>query len=244
VEIAFGIISINQQPADMGYVRDITAHKQAQEELDKSFERLQRRLEETVNALSSMTEKRDPYTAGHQQRVTQLARAIAEEMGLPEDKVDGITVAATLHDIGKIYEPAEILSKPDMLTDIEFLMMKVHPQVGYDILKNIDFPWPVDQIVFQHHERYNGTGYPRGLIGEEILLEARILAVADVVEAMVSHRPYRSALGLKPALEEISRNRGILYDPDVVDACLKLFREKKFKFKQHRYTEISLRHVK
>ncbi|HOP34947.1 MAG TPA: PAS domain S-box protein [Syntrophales bacterium] len=244
VEIAFGIISINQQPADMGYVRDITAHKQAQEELDRSFERLQRRLEETVNALSSMTEKRDPYTAGHQQRVTQLARAIAEEMGLPEDKVDGITVAATLHDIGKIYEPAEILSKPDMLTDIEFLMMKVHPQVGYDILKNIDFPWPVDQIVFQHHERVNGTGYPRGLIGEEILLEARILAVADVVEAMVSHRPYRSALGLKPALEEISRNRGILYDPDVVDACLKLFREKKFKFKQHRYTEISLRHVK
>lgn len=244
VEIAFGIITINGQPADMGYVRDITAHKQAQDALDKSFERLQKRLEETVNALSSMTEKRDPYTAGHQQRVTQLARAIAKEMNLPEEKIDGIVVAATLHDIGKIYEPAEILSKPDVLTDIEFLMMKVHPEVGYDILKNIDFPWPVAQIVYQHHERHNGTGYPRGLMGDEILIEARILAVADVVEAMVSHRPYRSALGIRPALEEISRNRGILYDPDVVDACMKLFQEKKFKFKQHPYTELSLRHVK
>ncbi len=244
VEIAFGIITINDQPADMGYVRDITAHKQAQDELDRSFERLQKRLEETVNALSSMTEKRDPYTAGHQQRVTQLARAIAKEMKLPEDRIDGLVVAATLHDIGKIYEPAEILSKPDMLTDIEFLMMKVHPEVGYDILKNIEFPWPVAQIVYQHHERHNGTGYPRGLMGEEIILEARILAVADVVEAMVSHRPYRSALGLRPAQDEISRNRGILYDPDVVDACMKLFQGKRFKFQQHPYTELSLRHVK
>lgn len=241
VEIAFGIITINKQPADMGYVRDITARKRAEEELTKSFERIQKRLEETVNALASMTEKRDPYTAGHQQRVTQLARAIAEEMELSDSQTEGIVVAATLHDIGKIYEPAEILSKPDILTEIEMLMMKVHPDVAYEILKNIDFPWPVARIVRQHHERYDGSGYPDGLKGEEILLEARILAVADVVEAMASHRPYRSALGIERALEEIINNRGILYDPHVVDACLEVFREKGFMFKLHPYTELRLR---
>lgn len=241
VEIAFGIISINKEPADMGYVRDITARKKAEEELTKSFERIQKRLEETVNALASMTEKRDPYTAGHQQRVTQLARALAQEMELPELEIEGIVVAATLHDIGKIYEPAEILSKPDILTEIEFLMMKVHPDVAYEILKNIDFPWPVAQIVRQHHERYDGSGYPEGLRGEEILLEARILAVADVVEAMASHRPYRSALGIERALEEITDNRSILYDPVVVDACLTLFEKKNFKFDSHPYTELRLR---
>jgi PAS domain S-box-containing protein/putative nucleotidyltransferase with HDIG domain len=241
VEIAFGIITINKQAADMGYIRDITARKRAEEELNKSFERIQRRLEETVNALASMTEKRDPYTAGHQQRVTQLARAIAEEMELPESQVEGTVVAATLHDIGKIYEPAEILSKPDILTEIEMLMMKVHPDVAYEILKNIDFPWPVARIVRQHHERYDGSGYPDGLKGEEILLEARIIAVADVVEAMASHRPYRSALGIEQALEEIINNRGILYDPKVVDACLQVFRERGFVFKMHPYTELRLR---
>jgi len=241
VEISFGIITINKEPADMGYLRDITARKRAEAELTKSFERIQRRLAETVAALASMTEKRDPYTAGHQQRVTQLARAIAMEMHLPEDQVQGIVVAATLHDIGKIYEPAEILSKPDILTEIEFLMMKVHPEVGYDILKNIEFPWPVAQIVLQHHERHDGSGYPKGLKGEEILPEARILAVADVVEAMASHRPYRSALGVKSALDEITKNRGVLYDPEVVDTCLKLFKEKKFNFELHPYTENRLR---
>ena len=241
VEIAFGIITINKQPADMGYVRDITARKRAEKELTKSFERIQKRLEETVNALASMTEKRDPYTAGHQQRVTQLARAIAEEMQLSESQTEGIVVSATLHDIGKIYEPAEILSKPDILTEIEMLMMKVHPDVGYEILKNIDFPWPVAQIVRQHHERYDGSGYPEGLKGDEILLEARILAVADVVEAMASHRPYRSALGIERALEEIRSNRRILYDPQVVDACLRLFEKRGFMFKLHPYTELKLR---
>jgi PAS domain S-box-containing protein/putative nucleotidyltransferase with HDIG domain len=241
VEIAFGIITINKQPADMGYVRDITARKRAEEELNKSFERIQRRLEETVNALASMTEKRDPYTAGHQQRVTQLARAIAEEMGLSESRVEGTVVAATLHDIGKIYEPAEILSKPDILTEIEMLMMKVHPDVAYEILKNIDFPWPVARIVRQHHERYDGSGYPDGLKGEEILLESRIIAVADVVEAMASHRPYRSALGIEQALDEIITHRGILYDPSVVDACLRVFGEQGFAFKMHPYTELRLR---
>ena len=240
VEIAFGIITINKQPADMGYVRDITARKRAEEELTKSFARIQKRLEDTVNALSSMTEKRDPYTAGHQQRVTQLARAIAEEMELSESQTEGIAVAATLHDIGKIYEPAEILSKPDILTEIEMLMMKVHPDVAYEILKNIDFPWPVARIVRQHHERYDGSGYPDGLKGEEIFLEARIIAVADVVEAMASHRPYRSALGIERALEEIITNRGILYDPHVVDSCLRVF-EQGFLFKLHPYAELRLR---
>ena len=184
VEIVFGIIKIDGKRADMGYVRDITFRKKAQEEIKRTVERLKKRLEETVNALASIAEKRDPYTAGHQQRVAQLAGAIAREMNLPEDRVESVVVAATLHDIGKIYEPSEILSKPDILTDIEFLMMKVHPEIGYDILKNIDFPWPVARIVRQHHERIDGSGYPDNLTDKEILLEAKILAVADVVEAM------------------------------------------------------------
>jgi len=240
IEVALGIIKINDEPADMWYVSDITLRKRAQEELRLSFEQLQRRLEETVNALASITEKRDPYTAGHQQRVAQLACAIAEEMHLPDDTVEGIRVAATLHDIGKIYEPSEILSKPGVLTDIEFLMMKVHPQIGYDILKNIDFPWPVAEIVFQHHEKLDGSGYPRKLSGDEILKEARIIAVADVVEAMASHRPYRSALGIEAALEEISKNRGIAYDEAVVDVCLTLFRKKHFEFRFQAPSELHL----
>jgi PAS domain S-box-containing protein/putative nucleotidyltransferase with HDIG domain len=210
---------------------DITERKRAQGELKLSFERVQKRLKETVNALASMTEKRDPYTAGHQQRVSQLAGAIAREMKLPDEQVEGILVAATLHDIGKIYEPSEILSKPGILTDIEFLMMKVHPQIGYDILRNIEFPWPVATIVLQHHEKLDGSGYPRGISDGNILLEARILAVADVVEAMASHRPYRAALGIDSALKEISENSGILYDADAVDSCLRLFKNKRFEFK-------------
>jgi len=231
VEVAFGIINIAGMPADMGYVKDITARKVAQDELKDSVERLQKRLEETVNALASITEKRDPYTAGHSERVTQLACAIAVEMDLTDEQIDGIKVAGTLHDIGKIYEPSEILSKPGILSDIEVLMMRVHPEVGYDILKTIDFPWPVAQIVRQHHERIDGSGYPDGLKDSEILIEAKILAVADVVDAMASHRPYRPALGIDAALEEISKNRGIIYDSNAVDACLKLFKEKRFEFR-------------
>ncbi|MEA3470799.1 MAG: PAS domain S-box protein [Thermodesulfobacteriota bacterium] len=219
---------------------DVTERKRAQGELKLSFERVQKRLEETVNALASMTEKRDPYTAGHQQRVAQLAGAIAREMKLPDEQVEGILVAATLHDIGKIYEPSEILSKPGILTDIEFLMMKVHPRIGYDILKNIEFPWPVAKIVLQHHEKLDGSGYPEGLSDGDILLEARVLAVADVVEAMASHRPYRAALGIESALKDISENRGILYDPDAVDSCLRLFKEERFEFKFQPYTELRL----
>ncbi len=230
VEVSFGSITIEGRRAEMGYIDDITFRKKAQDEIRQTVERLKKRLEETVNALASITEKRDPYTAGHQHRVAELTGAIAEELGLSEDQVEGAVVAATLHDIGKIYEPSEILSKPDLLTDIEFLMMKVHPEIGYDVLKNIDFPWPVALIVRQHHERMDGSGYPDGLKGDEILVEARILAVADVVEAMASHRPYRSALGVEEALKEITENRGREYDRDVVNACVRLFRKRGFAF--------------
>ncbi len=206
-------------------------HKRAQEELKQSFEKLRRTLEETVNALASTTEKRDPYTAGHQRRVTQLACAIAKEIGLAKDQIEGIRVAAILHDIGKIYVASEILNKPDRLTESEFGIMKTHPRMGYDILKPIEFPWPVADIVLQHHERLDGSGYPQAFKDGDILLEARILAVADVVEAMSSHRPYRPACGLEVVLEELSKNNGILYDPQVVGVCLKLFKEKGFRFK-------------
>jgi putative nucleotidyltransferase with HDIG domain len=180
--------------------------------------------------MSKIIESRDPYTAGHQQRVCQLATHIAKELGLPKDKIEGVRIASLIHDIGKIGLPTEILSKPTRLTNIEFDLIKNHSQIGYNILKSIDFFYPIAQIVLQHHERLNGSGYPNNLKGDEILLEVKIIGVADVVEAMSSHRPYRPALGIDKALEEISQNRGILYDPEVVDACIKLFKEKGFKF--------------
>jgi HD-GYP domain-containing protein (c-di-GMP phosphodiesterase class II) len=160
--------------------------------------------------------------------VSNLARAIGEEMGISEEQIDGIRMAGVIHDIGKMSVPAEILSKPGRLNELEYGMIETHPEIAYDILKTIEFPWPVAEIVLQHHERMNGAGYPQGLSGEDILLEARILGVADVVEAMASHRPYRSALGIDRALEEISQNRGVLYDSEVVDACLNLFTRKGF----------------
>ena len=201
-----------------------------EKERKQTFGKLQKSLEGTINALASAMGKRDPYTAGHQQRVAELARVIAEEMGLSKDETRGIRVAGRIHDIGKISVPAEILVRPRRLTDIEFNIVKTHSQVGYDILKDIEFPWPVAEIVLQHHERMDGSGYPQGLSGEKIILGARTIAVADVVEAMCSHRPYRSAFSVEKALEEISQNRGILYDTKVVDACLKLFKEKRFRF--------------
>lgn len=176
-----------------------------------------------------MSELRDPYTSGHQKRVSQIACAIAEEMGLPEEKISGIRVAGLLHDVGKIQVPAEILSKPGKLNDSEFGMIKSHATSSYEILKAVEFPWPLAEIVAQHHERIDGSGYPKGLSGDQILVEARILAVADVIEAMASHRPYRPALGIHKALEEISRNSGKFYDPEVVSVCQELFR-KGFKF--------------
>jgi PAS domain S-box-containing protein len=206
--------------------RDITDRKRAEEELRQSFEKLRKALGATVNAISLTVEMKDPYTSGHQQRVSDLARAIATEMGLSADRQDFILTASSIHDIGKIALPAEILSKPTKLTELEFSLIKTHAQIGYDILKDIEFPWPVADVVLQHHERMNGSGYPNGLKGENILLEARILAIADVVEAIASHRPYRPALGIDLALEDISGNKDILYDADAVDACLRLFREK------------------
>jgi len=192
--------------------------------------KLQETLDDVIHVIALTVESRDPYTAGHQRRVAELASAIAEEMELPEDQVKGIRMAGVIHDLGKISVPSEILSKPSRLSKIEFELIKTHPQVGYDILKGIEFPWSVAEISYQHHERINGSGYPQGLKGEEILLEARIMAVADVVEAMASHRPYRPALGIDVALEEISKNRGVLYDPEMVDACEVLFSERGFCF--------------
>ena len=181
-----------------------------------------------ITAIASTVEMRDPYTSGHQRRVAELAVKIATEMGLPPENIEGLRMACVVHDIGKIHVPAEILSNPGQLTTAEFDIIKTHPRAGFDILKGIDFPWPVAEIVYQHHEKIDGSGYPRGLKGDEILLEARILTVADVVEAMSSHRPYRPALGVFPALQEITQHKGALYDLQVVDACLRLFLEKKY----------------
>jgi len=209
--------------------RDITHRKHADEELQSALERLKKSLDGTVRAMSLTVEIRDPYTAGHQKRVSNLARIIAQEMGLPNDAIENIRMAGIIHDIGKISVPAEILSKPGILTHIEMGLIMVHPQTGYDILKDVDLPYPIAEIVLQHHERLDGSGYPQGLKGEQILLESRIISIADVIEAISSHRPYRPAKGIDVALEEIEKNKGILYDADVVEICLKLFREKGFK---------------
>ncbi len=184
--------------------------------------RVERALEEMIQVVASTVEMRDAYTAGHQRRVAAIAEAIGREMALPEDRIHGLRLASIVHDLGKINVPAEILSKPDKLTAIEYEFIKIHPRVGYDVLKSVEFPWPIADIVLQHHERLDGSGYPSGLKGDAILIEARIIAVADVVESMTSDRPYRSAPGIGPALAEIRRGRGTLYDPVVVDACLKL----------------------
>ncbi|MFZ1037872.1 MAG: PAS domain S-box protein [Smithella sp.] len=211
-----------------GLVEDITIRKHAEEQLHQTLERLKKAVGTTIGVLVSAVESRDPYTSGHQVRVAHLARAIATEMGLPQDKIDGIRMAGSIHDIGKLSIPAEILSKPTKLTDIEYSLIKEHSRIGYEMLKNVESPWPLAQIVYQHHERMDGSGYPRNLKGDDILLGARIMAVADVVETMASHRPYRAALGIEAALEEIEKNKGIFYDNAVVDACLKLFREKDY----------------
>ena len=187
-------------------------------------------MNSTVQAITTTVEKRDPYTSGHQQRVADLSRVIAHEIDLTESEIEGIYIAAAIHDIGKISLPAEILSKPVQLSDIEVSLIQSHSQTGYDILKGIEFPWPIAEIVLQHHERQDGSGYPRGLAGGDILLAARIIGVADVVETMASHRPYRPSKGLDKALEEITQNRGVLYDPRVVDACLTIFNNNHFQF--------------
>lgn len=214
-------------------------HKWVGKRSKQSIEKLLRVIQETIHALAMAVEMRDPYTAGHQQRVTHLVRKIAKEMNLSEEQINGLCLCAAIHDIGKINIPAEILSKPGRLSEIEFNMIKSHSQIGYDILKGIEFPWPIAKTILQHHERLDGSGYPQGLSDDDILLEARILAVADVVEAMSSHRPYRDAFGIDKVLEEISQNRGTLYDPEVVDVCLELFNEKDFRFIKDKAESIS-----
>ncbi len=208
----------------------LAGRTKAEQEARDTVRRLTKVLSQVVNALASAMEKRDPYTSGHQQRVTQLACCTAKEMGLGEAQLEGIRIAGLLHDIGKISVPTDILSKPSRLSENEFSLLKEHPQVGFDILNGIEFAHPVASAVLQHHEREDGSGYPLGLAGGEIIVEAKILAVADVVEAMASHRPYRPALGIEAALAEISRGAGSVYSPEVVKACLKVFRENGFAF--------------
>lgn len=232
VEMVVSLItdSNNVKTGFGGIARDITERKRSEEELGNSFKQLRAALGATIQALAITVETRDPYTAGHQKRVADLSRAIATEMGLDINRTDGVRMAGVIHDLGKMAVPAEILSKPSRLSAIEYNLIKIHPQAGYDILKDVEFPWPIAQIVLQHHERLDGSGYPAGLKGEEILMEARIIAVADVVEAIASYRPYRPAQGMEKALGEITQNKGILYDPAVVDACLCLFRDRDYKF--------------
>jgi putative nucleotidyltransferase with HDIG domain len=209
---------------------DLTERKQMEQNLEESVDRLYKTLNDAVVTMGAIVEMKDPYTAGHQLQVARLAAAIAQEMGLPESQVNIIRTTATIHDIGKIYIPSDILAKPGKLGALEISIIRTHAQGSYDILKNIDFGGPVAQIALQHHERMDGSGYPHGLKGNETMLEAKILAVSDVVEAMASHRPYRPSLGIDKALEEIKQNRGTLYDPIVVDTCLKIFSRDGFKF--------------
>lgn len=211
-------------------IRDITDRKKAEEETKQSFVKLKKTLDEVIQAMGATVETRDVYTAGHQKRVAQLSEAIARELGFSRKEIEGVRLAASIHDIGKIYIPAEFLSKPGIISDTEFKMIKLHPQVGSEILSMIDFPWPIAKIVAQHHERVDGSGYPASIRHENILIEARIIGVADTVDAMASHRPYRASLGIDKALEEIAKNSGVLYDERVAAVCLRLFEEKEFMF--------------
>lgn len=210
----------------LGVARNITSRKESEMALEDSFDRLQKSFGVTINVLVSALEMRDPYTAGHQIRTSNIACAIAREMELTENLIEGIRLAGSIHDVGKLSVPVEILTKPTKLSNLEYSLIKEHPRSGYTMLRGVESPWPLAETVYQHHERMDGSGYPRNLKGDNIIIEARIMAVADVVEAMASHRPYRPSLGIEKALEEIEKNKGILYDENVADACLRLFREK------------------
>lgn len=232
--LSFGIIALRTRAARD---RAVQAFKESEEryrksegELKTSLKKLRETMKKTITAMAKVSEVRDPYTAGHQQQVAELSCAIAGELDMPREKIDYIQLAASVHDIGKIHVPSELLTMPGHISKLEFELIKTHPRAGYEILKTMDFPWPIAEIVLQHHEKINGSGYPDGLSGDQIVPEARILCVADVVEAMSSHRPYRPTLGVEVALEEISRESGTLYDPEIVDACLRLFAEAKFSF--------------
>jgi putative nucleotidyltransferase with HDIG domain len=230
VEVRSRIIKMDKQDSVLSVVRDISERKRSEEALRRSSEKLQRAMNSTIDSMASIAEARDPYTAGHQQRVARLATAIAKELNLTEEQIEGIRVAGTLHDIGKISVPAEILSKPGRLRKSEFELVKDHAEIGYGLLKMIEFSRPVAQIVLQHHERMDGSGYPGKLTREQIFIEARIMGVADVIESMSSHRPYRPAYSIEKALLEIIMKKGILYDTEVVEACVRLFNDKGFKF--------------
>jgi putative nucleotidyltransferase with HDIG domain len=232
VEVRSRIVAVDKQDSILSVVSDISERKRNEEELRRSSEKLQRAMNSTIDSMASIAEARDPYTAGHQQRVARLAVAIARELNLSEEQIEGIRVAGALHDIGKISVPAEILSKPGRLRKSEFELVKDHAEIGYGLLKMIEFSRPVAQIVLQHHERMDGSGYPGGLTGEQILIEARIMGVADVIESMSSHRPYRPAFSIEKALLEIIMKKDILYDASVVEACVRLFNDKGFKFDQ------------
>jgi len=203
---------------------------QLEKELKQAYKKLQKIIEGTANIITKVVETRDPYSTGHQQRVSKLARAIGREMKLSQDKIEGTKIASLVHDIGKVNLPTEIISKPSKLVEVEFNLIKNYPKVGYDILRKVDFPWPIAEIVLQHQEKIDGSGYPGGLKGDEICIEAKILGVANVVEAMSSYKSYRPALSIDEALAEISNNKNTLFDPEVVDTCIKLFKEKDFKF--------------
>jgi PAS domain S-box-containing protein/putative nucleotidyltransferase with HDIG domain len=230
VILSSNLIEFAGQQANITVFQDITERKQTEDRLNETLRLLRRAVESTIQVLGMTVEARDQYLSGHQQRVTLLAEAIAREMGLPPEKLEGLRMAGLVHDIGKISIPSEILSKPSKLTPLETKLVQTHAKKGYEILKGVEFPWPLAEIVYQHHERMDGSGYPRGLKREEILVEARILAIADTVEAMASDRPYRPALGIKRALEEVAKGSGELYDADAARACLILFNEKGFSF--------------
>jgi len=230
VEVFSRIARSENHNSVLTVVRNITERIRTEEQLRQSSEKLMRAIDGTINSMALISEVRDPYTAGHQQRVAKLATAIARELGLSEEQIEGIRVAGILHDIGKICVPVEILSKPGRLRKSEFNLVKDHAEVGYGLLKTIEFAWPVAEIVLQHHERMDGSGYPNGLSGEDISIEARIMGVADVIESMSSHRPYRPAFNVEKALLEIILNKGVLYDGEVVDACVELFNDKGFEF--------------
>jgi PAS domain S-box-containing protein/putative nucleotidyltransferase with HDIG domain len=229
-EVSLRIVSSDHSRRVIAVSRDITEHKQDRERLQQSYVKLESMTMSIINAISKVVEMRDPYTAGHQRHVSQLAHAIAREMEVSEERAEWIRIAGLIHDIGKLNVPAEILSKPGKLTPLEFEIIKIHPSAGYEIVKLIDFPQQVAEVAHQHQERLDGSGYPRGLKGEEICIEARIVSVADVIEAMAFPRPYREVIGLEKALRDIARGKGILYYAPAVDSCLRLFREHRFIF--------------
>ncbi|MDI6848394.1 MAG: PAS domain S-box protein [Candidatus Saccharicenans sp.] len=230
VEIEVNLVSYDGAPAEIVVMHDITARKEMEAFQVGALAKIRAAFGATIKVLNNLVEAKDPYTGGHQKRVAELARTIATEMKLSAEQIDGLRLAAEIHDIGKIIVPSEILSKPGRISESEWGLVKNHVKIGYELLKDIEFPWPVAEIIYQHHERLNGSGYPRGLRGEQIMIEARILAVADAVEAMSSHRPYREAHSIEETMDEIERNSGILYDREVARVCLELFKQKGYSF--------------